>query len=122
MPTAQKFLIAGFSRNGGDDSFARVLENHHLLELYALGTRRGTKTVPPARTKLMPVFGLLNYAAARTLPVYQAESARFRLFGLFDRWTKSLVKPGVNLLAGTAFAPNAMNYARQLGARSFLQS
>jgi hypothetical protein len=122
MSRGQRFMMAGFARNGGDDSFARVLENNHLLDLYALGTRRGTKTVPAERTRLMPIFGLLNFVAAKTLPVYQGESVRFRLFGLFDRWVQTLVKPGQNILVGTAFAPGAMNRARQNGGLSFLQS
>ena len=120
--TSNRFAIAGFARNGGDDSYARVLENYGLLDFYALGTRRGTKTVPRERTKLQPIFGLLNYMAAVTLPVYQAESFRFRLFGLFDRWTRSLLQPGQNLLVGTAFAPGAMRWVRQHGGLAFLQS
>lgn len=122
MAAPRNFVIAGFARNGGDDSYARVLEGAQLLDFYALGTRRGTKTVPPERTRLKPSFGLLNYLAARSLPIYQAESFRFRLFGRFDRWTKSLLRPGHHLLAGTAFAPGAMNWARQNGGTSFLQS
>ena len=122
MPTSQKFLIAGFGRNAGDDSFARVLEKHGRLDAYALGTRRGTKSVSKEHTRLQPVFGLLNYLAAVTLPIYQSESFRFRLFGLFDRWVQTLLQPGQNILVGTAFAPDAMRKAREQGGLAFLQS
>jgi len=122
MPINHRFVISGFARNAGDDSFARVLESRGLLDLYALGTRRGTKSVSREHTRLQPVFGLLNYLAAVTLPVYQSESFRFRLFGLFDRWTQSLLKTGQHLLVGTAFAPGAMRWVRQNGGMAFLQS
>jgi hypothetical protein len=82
--------MACFARCG-DDNFARALEKHGLLDFYALGTRRGTKGVPPEHTRLQPLFGLLNYIFAVTLPPFQAESCRFRTFGLFDRWVRASI-------------------------------
>jgi glycosyltransferase involved in cell wall biosynthesis len=121
MPSNHRFAMACFARCG-DDSFARALENHGLLDFYALGTRRGTKGVPPEHTRLQPIFGLLNYMAAMTLPVYQSESFRFRLFGLFDRWTQTLLKPGQHFFTGYAFASGAMRRVRQDGGMAFLDA
>lgn len=113
--------MACFARCG-DDNFARALENHGLLDFYALGTRRGTKGVPPEHTRLQPLFGLLNYIFATTLPVYQAESCRFRLFGLFDRWVQSLLRPGQHFFTGYAFATGAMRWIKEHGGIAFLDA
>lgn len=120
-PSKLGFAMACFSRCG-DDNFARVLENHGLLDFYALGTRRGTKGVSPEHTRLQPIFGLLNYLAAVTLPVYQSESFRFRLFGLFDLWTQSLLKHGQHFLTGYAFANGAMRRVKKNGGLAFLDA
>jgi len=113
--------MACFARSG-DDNFARALENHGLLDFYALGTRRGTKGVPQERTRLQPIFGLLNYIAARALPNYQAESFRFRLFPLFDRWARTLLRPGQHFFTGYAFAPRSMRWIREQGGLVFLDA
>ncbi|MCU0783288.1 MAG: glycosyltransferase [Verrucomicrobia bacterium] len=121
MPPTPGFAVACFLRSA-DDNFARALENHGLLDFYALGTRRGTKVVSPEHTRLQPLFGLLNYVAGRTLPVYQAESLRFRSFGLFDRWARSLLRPGHHLLTAYAFANGSMRWVQQHGGRAFLDA
>jgi glycosyltransferase involved in cell wall biosynthesis len=121
MTSNHRFAMACFMRSG-DDNFARALENHGLLDFYALGTRQGTKGVPPEHTRLQPIFGLLNYMAAVTLPVYQSESFRFRLFGLFDRWAQSLLRPGQHFFTGPAFANGAMRRVKQDGGMAFLDS
>jgi len=113
--------MACFARSG-DDNFARALENHNLLDFYALGTRRGAKGISPEHTRLRPIFGLLNYIAARTLPIYQSESFRFRLFPFFDRWAQSLLKPGQHFFTGYAFAPGAMRLAKKQGGLVFLDA
>ena len=104
-----------FGRSG-NDNFARALEKNGLLDFYALGTRRGTAGVSPEHTRLNPVFGLFNYLFALTLPSYQAESLRFRTFGLFGLWSRSLLKPGQPLFTAYAFANEAMRWAKQHGA------
>ena len=113
--------MACFNRSA-DDNFARALENHKLLEFYALGTRRGVRGVPPEHTRLQPLFGLLNYAAFQILPVYQAESLRFRTFGLFDRWAQSQLSPGQHLLTAYAFANDSMRWVRKHGGKAFLDA
>lgn len=113
--------MACFGRSG-DDNFARALHQLGLLDFYALGTRHGTKGVPPERTRLKPVFGLLNYMGAVTLPNYRSESFRWRLFPAFDRWARSLLRPGQHFLTGYAFAPQSMRWTREHGGLAFLDA
>lgn len=116
-----RFAMACFARSG-DDNFARALEHHGLLDFYALGTRRGARGIPPEHTRLQPLFGLANYIFARTLPTYQAESLRFRTYGLFDRWVQSLLSPGQLFFTAYAFAPGAMRKTRQHGGLAFMDA
>lgn len=120
-PPNHRFAMACFARCG-DDNFARALENHGLLDFYALGTRHGTRGVPPEHTRLQPLFGFFNYIFARTLPDYEAESLRYRLFGLFDRWVQSLLRPGQHFFTGYAFANGAMRRVKQNGGIVFLDA
>ena len=121
-PSSQpRFVVASFARCG-HDNFARVLEKHALLDFYALGTRRGTQGVSPAHTRLNPAFGLMNYALAKCLPPFQAESMRFRLFPLFGRWVKSLLRPGQNLIASYAYANSALKWTRAHGGTTFIDA
>jgi glycosyltransferase involved in cell wall biosynthesis len=117
----ESFAVASFARCG-HDYFARALEKHGLLSFYALGTRRGTQGVAGPHTRLNPLFGLLNYAAAKCLPPFQAESFRFRLFPLFDRWVRSLMRPGQHLITSFAFANSAIRWSRAHGGVTFIDA
>jgi glycosyltransferase involved in cell wall biosynthesis len=117
----ESFVVAAFARCA-IDNYARVLENHRLLAFYALGTRRGASGIPPEHTRLQPVFGLLNYAAGKTLPAFTAESLRFRLFPAYDRWVKSLLRPGQHLLTSVAFANECQKWVRRNGGLVFVDS
>jgi alpha-maltose-1-phosphate synthase len=117
----ESFVVASFARCG-HDNFARVLEKHGLLAFYALGTRRGTDGVSAQHTRLKPVFGLLNYAAAKFLPPFQAESFRFRLYPLFDRWVRSLMRPGQHLITSFAFANAATRWSKEHGGKTFIDA
>jgi glycosyltransferase involved in cell wall biosynthesis len=117
----ESFAVASFARCG-HDNFARVLEQHGLLAFYALGTRRGTQGVSEAHTRLNPVFGLLNYAVGKCLPTFQAESFRFRLYPLFDRWVRSLLRPGQHLITSYAFANSAMKWSKAHGGMTFIDA
>jgi glycosyltransferase involved in cell wall biosynthesis len=44
------------------------------------------------------------------------------LFGLFDRWAQSLLRPGQHFFTGTAFANGAMRRVKQDGGLAFLDS
>jgi glycosyltransferase involved in cell wall biosynthesis len=114
-------VVAAFAR-GAYDEYARVLENQRLLAFYALGTRHGTQGVSLEHTRMKPVFGLLNYAASRTLPAFTAESLRFRLFPPFDRWVKSLLQPGQHLLTSVAFVNESQKWVRRNGGLVFVDS
>ena len=116
-----RFAVACFLRSAADN-YARALEHFGLLDFYALGTRRGARGIPDAHSKLQPFFGLLNTMAGWTLPVYTAESFRFRLFGLFDKWVQHLLKPGQHLLTAYAFANDAMVQAKRHGGLAFLDA
>jgi glycosyltransferase involved in cell wall biosynthesis len=121
MAASPRFAMACFARSG-DDNFARALHRRGLLDFYALGTRRGAAGVPPEHTRLCPAFGLMNYIAASALPTFQAESLRFRLFPWFDRWAKSLLRPGQHFLTGYAFAPRSMRWIQEHGGMTFLDA
>src|SRR5882672_8439208 len=105
MPRNNRFAMACFARGSGDDNHARALENAGLLDFYATGSRRMVKGISLEHSRRQPIFGLLNYLAAITLPNFQAESFRFRLFPWFDRWAQTLLRPGQHFFTGYAFAP-----------------
>src|SRR5437667_2773229 len=88
-----RFVVATPQRSVCDNN-ARALEQHGLLRFLALGTRRGTKGVPPERTRLNPAIGLCTYVAARAFGAFQAESFRFRLLPWFDAWVRRQLRPG----------------------------
>jgi len=117
----ESFVVASFFRCG-HDNFARALEKNGLLGFYALGTRRGTDGVSPAHTRLNPVFGLLNHTAEKYLPTFQAESFRFRLYPLFDRWVRSLLQPGQHLITSFAFANSSIRWAKAHGGLTFIDA
>jgi glycosyltransferase involved in cell wall biosynthesis len=121
MQGTDRFAAASFDRCA-HDYFARVLEKHGLLDFYALGTRRGTAGVSPEHTRLQPIFGLLNYAGACLFSPFRAESFRFRLFPLFDRWVKSQLRPGQHLLTSYGFANESMRWVKQHGGLTFIDA
>ena len=121
MQATDRFVAASFARCG-HDYFARVLEKQGLLDFYALGTRRGTQGIPAEHTRLQPIFGLLNYAAVSLFSPFRAESLRFRLFPVFDRWVKSQLRPGQHLLTSYAFANESMRWVKKHGGLTFLDA
>jgi glycosyltransferase involved in cell wall biosynthesis len=117
----ESFAAASWARCG-HDYFARALERRGLLAFYALATRRGTEGVLPQHTRLKPGLGLLSYAASRCFPVFQAESFRFRLYPHFDRWVRSLMRPGQHLVTSFAFANSAMRWSKEHGGKTFIDA
>jgi glycosyltransferase involved in cell wall biosynthesis len=117
----KSFVVASFARCGMDN-FARALEKQGLLAFYALGTRRGTQGVSRQHTRLKPVFGLLNYIAAKCLPPFQAESFRYRLYPLFDRWVRSLIQPGQHLLTTFGLTNAAIRRTKEHGGKIFIDA
>ena len=102
------------------DHFARLFQKHDLLRLYAVGTRRLTPGISPDLTRLLPLFGLLSYAAARTLSPFHAESFRFWLHPMLDNWVKLQLKPGDHILSSYAYANASFKWVRQHGGKTFL--
>ena len=94
MPAKRRFVVATPFRTVCDDN-ARALEESGALRLLALGTRRGTAGVPGERTRLLPAFGLLSYAAARLFSTTRAESFRFAMHPWFDRGCASSSGPEI---------------------------
>jgi glycosyltransferase involved in cell wall biosynthesis len=56
------------------------------------------------------------------MPVYAAESLRFRLFGLFDKWAGTCITPGQHLLTSYAFANDTMRLTKRRGGLAFIDA
>lgn len=114
-----KFVVTTPARSVCDDN-ARALENHGLLRFIALGTRKGTRGVPPERTRLKPAIGLAAYIAARTLSSYHGESFRFRLHPWLDHWVKGQLTPGDHIISSYGYANACFRWVRKNGGKTFL--
>jgi len=104
------------------DHFARVFQKHELLRLYAVGTRQPTAGISPELTRLLPLFGLLSYAAAKTLSPFHAESFRFWLHPMLDHWVKKQLKPGDNILSSYAYANASFEWVQRHGGKTFIDA
>jgi glycosyltransferase involved in cell wall biosynthesis len=104
------------------DQHARFLQEQGMLRLYATWNRRGTAGIPGEKTKLFPILGLLSYVAARTLSPYYGEAFRFALHPLYDRWVRSLLKPGDHILSSYGYTNDCFRWARQQGGMTFLDA
>jgi len=102
------------------DHFARVFQKHKILRLYAVGTRQPTQGISSELTRLLPLFGLLSYMAAKTLSPFRAESFRFRLHPMLDLWVKQMLKPGDHILSSYAYANASFAWVRKHGGKTFL--
>jgi glycosyltransferase involved in cell wall biosynthesis len=114
-----KFVVAAPGRCGTDDD-ARALDSHSLLRFIALGTRRGTKGIPPERTRLNPAIGLVSYIGAQVLSPYQAESFRFWLHPWFDHWVKRQLREGDHIISSYSYANACFKWVRAHGGKTFL--
>ena len=116
-----KFVVATPTRSVCDEN-ARVLEKNGALRFLALGTRRGIRGVPPERTRLLPAFGLANFAASKILSPVAAESFRFRMHPWFDRWVKKQLQPGDHVISSHGYANECFKFARRTGGKTFLDA
>lgn len=116
-----RFVVATPARSVCDDN-ARVLEKHGRLRYIALGTRRGTRGVPPERTRLNPAIGLAAYVAARILPPFRAESFRFGLLPWFDRWVKKQLVPGDHIISSYGYANDCFKWINAHGGKTFVDA
>lgn len=120
-PDRGLFVVATPTRSVCDDN-ARVLEKIGRLRFIALGTRRGTSGVPLEWTRLNLWIGLWNYAAARMLGSFRAESFRFRLLPWFDRWVLKQLQPGDHIISSYGYANECFKFARQHGGKTFVDA
>lgn len=93
---------------------------HGLLRRYLVWNRRGTEGIPQDLTRKLSILGLFAYAGAKILPPYYAESFRFSLYPLYDRWVKSGLRPGDNIISSYAYANESFNWVRRHGGKTFL--
>ena len=121
FPSRPSFVVAVPFRSVCDQH-ARYLEEQGMLRLYATWNRRGTSGIPSKKTRLFPILGLLAYVAARTLPPYYGEAFRFALHPLYDRWVRSLLKPGDHILSSYGYTNGCFRWARQKGGMTFLDA
>src|SRR4051812_12917788 len=97
-----RFVVAVPGRSVCDDN-ARALEKAGRLRFIGLATRYGIAGVPPARTRLLPAFGLVNVLASKCLSPYRAESVRFRMLPWFDRWIIKQLVPGDHIISSYGY-------------------
>src|SRR5213596_2786568 len=98
-----RFVVATPGRSVCDDH-ARALERIGKLHFIALGTRRGTASIRPERTRLNPWIGLKTFLAAKMLSPFAAESFRFGLLPEFDRWVCRQLTPGDHIISSYGYA------------------
>lgn len=121
MSLSQQFVVATPTRSVCDDN-ARALLHQNALRFIALGTRRGTAGIPPEHTRLQPLFGLLSYAAVKTMSQFRAESFRFGLLPLFDRWVKRMLQPGDHIISSYGYANECFKWVRAHGGKTFVDA
>src|SRR5579862_7473142 len=117
MPGKPAFVVATPGRSVCDDN-ARALSHHGLLRFIALGTRHGTKDIPPELTRLNPQIGLAAHAAAKMFSTARAESLRFRLHPWFDSWVKRQLLPGNHIISSYGYVNDSFRWARQHGGKT----
>ena len=121
QPTRGLFVVATPQRSVCDDN-ARALEREGLLRFLALGTRRGTRGVPPERTRLNPWIGLTAYTTARLLPTFQGESVRFRLLPWLDRWVLGQLQPGDHMISSYGYTNDCFKFVRRHGGKTLVDA
>ena len=121
MSLPSQFVVATPGRSVCDDN-ARALLHHDRLRFLALGTRRGTAGIPPTHTRLLPLYGLLNYAGAKVLSSYRSEAFRFSLLPMFDAWVKRQLQPGDNIISSYGYTNACFQWVRAHGGKTFVDA
>lgn len=104
------------------DQHARYLEEQGMLRLYATWNRRGTVGIPAEKTKLLPLLGMLSYVASKTLSPFHGEAFRFALHPFYDRWVRTLLKPGDHILSSYGHTNDCFQWVRSRGGQTFLDA
>jgi starch synthase len=116
-----QFVVATPMRSVCDDN-ARALEQLNRLRFIALGTRRGTRGIPPKRTRLNPWIGLTAYAGSKILSAFASESFRFGLLPWFDRWVLKQIRPGDHIISSYGYVNKCFEFVRANGGKTFLDA
>lgn len=116
---AGQFVVAAPLRSVVD-KYAAYLELNDRLRFLALGTRRGTAGVSRGKTRLLPLFGLLAYAAAKTLSPKRAESFRFAMHPFFDHWVRAQLRPGDHIISSYGYANASFRWIKKHGGKTLL--
>lgn len=115
------FVVATPNRSVCDDN-ARALEQIRKLRFIALGTRRGTRGIPPERTRLNPLIGLSAYIAGKSLSPFRAESLRYRFLPWFDNWALGQLVPGDHIISSYGYANKCFRFVRRHGGKTFVDA
>jgi len=115
------FVVATPARTVCDDN-ARALDKIGALRFIALGTRRGTRGIPPERTRRLPAFGLANYVMAGVFSPSTAESLRLRMHPWFDRWVLKQLQPGDHILSSYGYANECFKFVRRHGGKTLVDA
>lgn len=115
-----RFVMAVPFRTDYYNNYARILLSTGRLRKCLLWTRRGIPGIPRELHELFPALGLLAYAGAKCLPPFAGESFRFSLHPAFDRWARTKLLPGDNVLSSYGYANSCFKYARSHGGKTFV--
>lgn len=117
----QKFIVANIIKSPSD-LHALTLRRKDKLKHYFVGTRRYLRNLETNFQTRMPSYGLLAYAAAKTLPRYSGESIRFALCDSFERQVLKTITDGNNLLAGMGYMNNCIKRVKQGGGLTIIDA
>lgn len=104
------------------DSHARVLDAHGLLRANHLGRRKIHAGIDAEKQKLHPLYGLAIYLAAKTLPPYVAESARFALCDSFETRVLPTLIQGDHILGGLGYLNRCIEKVHTWGGLALLDA
>jgi glycosyltransferase involved in cell wall biosynthesis len=115
------FIIANIIRSPSDPH-AQVLCETGALRKYFCGTRNFTKGIPKGLQKLYPLYGMLAYAAYRSLHPYYGESARFALCPSFERRVIKSIQPGDHIIGGIGYLNHCIEKVHETGGLALLDA
>lgn len=113
------FVVATPNRSVCDDN-ARALVQAGYLRRYMIGQRRGTAGIPEELTGKLQLLGAMRRVTELALPVFRAESFRFRLHPWFDRWVCQQLQPGDHLISSYGYANSSFDWIRRHGGKTYL--
>lgn len=117
----KNFIVANIIKSPSD-LHAKTLQQQGKLKHYFVGTRRYLKDLESEVQTRLPIFGLLAYAAAKTLPRYHGESIRFALCDSFEQQVLKNISAGDNLLAGMGYMNKAIKRIKESGGVSIIDA